>query len=228
MRDFDEHVWKLVTELAQQERHFNGVQHHYRLLASTWLLAMFGGTGFALSTQALGVPPALVVAVLGLAGAIGITQLWNLDIRVYHQLLDSCFVQGLKLEREHPWLPQLRSSMLATQADAPAERATPQPVAPSTKGVLARVVWFYVVGNTTALLVALAGTVVFLHQAQVLQSGAMLLLAIAVGIVLMVLWASEMFKHTRSPLLEQWSRPTLPPTVPPRRATHPHDTPPAP
>ena len=207
MRDFDEQVWKVVTELAQQERHFNGVQHHYRLLASTWLLAMFGGIGFALSTQNLGVPSALIVAALGLAGAIGMTQLWNLDIRVYHQLLDSCFVQGLRLEQEHPWLPQLRSSMLSTQTGSAAaivETAVRQPAPPSPKGVLARVVWFYVVGNTTALLISLAGTIVFLRQTQALLSLAMTLTAIVVGVVLIAVWAYEMFRHTRSPLLEEW------------------------
>ena len=98
MKDFDEQVWKVMTELGAAERHFNVLQHQYRLMASTWLLAMFGGVGFALSSERLSVPPELIVSVVGLAGALGVTQLWNLDLRVYHQLLDSCFVEGLKLK----------------------------------------------------------------------------------------------------------------------------------
>ena len=178
---------------------------------------MFGGVGFALSTENLGAPPALIVGVLGLAGAIGITQLWNLDIRVYHQLLDSCFVQGLRLEQEYPWLPQLRSSMLSTQTATYAEPEAQVTPSLSPKGVLARVVWFYVVGNTSALLISLAGMLVFLTQTDLLSSLIMLFTAIGLGFILIGLWTYEMFRHTRSPLLEQWSNQALQPTPLKRR-----------
>lgn len=210
MKDFDEQVWKLVTELAQEERHFNGVQHHYRILASTWLLALFGGIGFVLSTKDLSVPPGLIVWLLGLAGAIGITQLWNLDIRVYHQLLDSCFVQGLKLEQEHLWLPQVRSSMLLTQSNGVS--LSVNVTTPSPKGVLSRVVWFYVVGNTAALLASLAGMAVFLQQQALSISPIMIHISIVVGVILIGIWDYEMFRHTRSPLLEKWTNTTQQPT----------------
>ena len=169
---------------------------------------MFGGIGFALSAEHLGIPPGLTVWVLGLAGAVGITQLWNLDIRVYHQLLDSCFVQGLKLEREHPWLPQVRSGMLSTQSRGTSvnvkstarERPSPNP-----RGVLARVVWFYAVGNTAALLAALSGMAVFLHDLAPSISQILIPSSIAVGVIVVGVWDYEMFRHTRSPLLEEWA-----------------------
>jgi len=220
MRDFDEQVWKLVTELGKEERHFNQVQHQYRLLASTWLLAMFAGVGFALSKQDLTIPAELIVSVLGLAGAIGITQLWNLDIRVYHQLLDSCFVQSLKLEREYPWLPQLRSSMLSSQTQglsASAKETSQQHPSPNPKGVLARVVWFYITGNTVALLIAVVGLTMSFHQRNVLTSPLLTLGLIAVEVILIFLWNYEIYRHTRSPLLEEWSNHALQPTPQERR-----------
>lgn len=207
MEDFDEDVWKIVTELGQEERHFNAVQHHYRLLASTWLLAMFGGIGFALAAEGLSVPPELIVLLLGLACATGITQLWNLDIRVYHQLLDSCFVQGLELERRYPWLPRFRSSMMASQTrgSTAAEETAPKTSPPTPKGVLARVVWFYIVGNSVSLLVALAGAILLLRRSVPLPPALLVGVAV-VGLVIIAIWGYEMFRRTRSPLLEQWSR----------------------
>jgi hypothetical protein len=220
MRDFDEQVWKLVTELGQEERHFNQVQHQYRLLASTWLLAMFAGVGFALSKQNLNIPAELIVSVVGLSGGIGITQLWNLDIRVYHQLLDSCFVQGLKLEQEYPWLPQLRSSMLSTQSQGPSASATEaaqKRSPPSSQGVLARVVWFYIVSNTVALLIAMVGIAVFLYQLQLSTAPMITLGLILVGAILIAVWDYELYRHTRSPLIEEWANQALQPTPQERR-----------
>ena len=56
---------------------------------------MFGGIGCSFSNENLIILSGLVVLVLGIACAIGITQLWKLDIHVvYHQLFDSCFIHG--------------------------------------------------------------------------------------------------------------------------------------
>ena len=204
---FDEGVWKVIVELGQNERHFNQLQHQYRMMASTWLLAMFGATGFAFSQEHLSVPRELVVAIIGLAAAVGVTQLWNLDLRVYHQLLDSCFVEGLRLERACPWLPQMRSRMIGTQTPDSGQRSVPLPPAspdarPSRPaGVLARVVWFYMVGVSVALLTMFIGFGLSLGPA---ASDTRLLGLAATAVTVIGLWDFEMYRQTTSPALDAW------------------------
>jgi len=111
-----ERVWKLVTEIGVQERHFNGLQSTYRYMASAWLLATFGAMGFALTQKiAVAIDYELLLAGMALAGCAGIVLLWILDMLVYQRLLDACFVEGLILEKQHSWLPSLRSNMIASQ-----------------------------------------------------------------------------------------------------------------
>jgi len=109
MDGFDEHVWKIVQELGNEERHFNQLQNQYRTLASAWILAMFAGVQYVLTSWGkLPLPSEAILAAIGLAGAVGMALLWNLDIRVYHQLLEACFVEGLKLEAKSSWLLRVR------------------------------------------------------------------------------------------------------------------------
>jgi len=187
MDSFDKDVWAIVTEVSENERHFNNLQHNYRALASTWLLAMFAGIGYVLTAKDLPFTPQPVIAFLGLAGVCGITLLWNLDLRVYHQLLESYFVEGLKLEKNNNWLPRTRLSMMETQDGEPI-------------GVLARVVWFYVIGNTVALVVAGGATALWVNQSSQILS------IIGVTALVVVSWGYIIIKYTRSPLLEAWVR----------------------
>jgi hypothetical protein len=79
-------VWNMFTELSVYERHFNDLQHNYRVMCSTWILAAFAGIGFILATkdvEAL-LPRELLVYFLSVAAAAGTTLLWTLDLRVYH------------------------------------------------------------------------------------------------------------------------------------------------
>jgi fucose 4-O-acetylase-like acetyltransferase len=187
MENFDEDVWQMVTEFGEYERHFNKLQHNYRALASTWLLAMFAGIGYVLTAKDLPFIPQPIIAFLGLAGACGMTLLWNLDLRVYHQLLESCFVEGLKLEKKYSWLPQTWLNMMETQDGKP-------------KGVLARVVWFYVIGNTVALLVSGAAAALWAKQTSEIIA------IIGITALVVVFLGYFIFKNTRSPLLEAWVR----------------------
>lgn len=190
MKAFDENIWKLVQEIGEHERHFNEVQHQYRALASGWVLAMFAGVQFVLTKWGLlPVSSEVLLASLGLGGAVGITQLWNLDIRVYHQLLEAHFVEGLRLEEENPWLPQVRSGMLRSQD-------------PGDRGVLGRVVWFYLVANSVALLIAAVGLILAVLD---LGLGAPAATATGMlGLAGMLLWNRDLSRQTRSPLLKAW------------------------
>jgi hypothetical protein len=131
-------VWSLVQELSLAERHFNEMETRYRALASTWLLAAFAGIGFVASRSQLGIKLShwLIIAIIGLAGTIGILLLWNLDLLVYHQLLDVNFEEARRLEDMYSWLPRTRSRMV---------QLMPGP------GVLRRVVLFYMGGVDTLL-----------------------------------------------------------------------------
>ncbi len=124
-------IWTIYNDLAKTEQHFNGLQAQYRVLASTWLLAAFGATGFVLSTSLQGVPAAPVVAGIGLAASAVICLLWMLDLLVYHRLLDAAFVEALQMERLHPWLPKVRTNMWDSQKG---------------RGVRVRVRLFYLIG----------------------------------------------------------------------------------
>jgi len=112
--DFDE-VWQIIKEIGTSERHFNGLQHQYRVLASTWILAVFAAAGFILiNNEAISnvLPIEIAISGLALVGAVGITLLWIIDLRVYQLLLRDYFDAGVKLEQEHTWLPQIRTRML--------------------------------------------------------------------------------------------------------------------
>jgi hypothetical protein len=104
----------MIAEIGNQERAFNTLEASYTALASTWLLATFAGVGFILTNQPrLPVPIEVVILGLGLAGAIGITLVWVIDVLVYHTLLDAAWWAGLAVEIEHPEIAPVRTLMYA-------------------------------------------------------------------------------------------------------------------
>jgi len=147
-REEFENVWDVFKELGLEERHFNELESGYRTLASTWLLAAFGAVGFVITKSAVDIPidRFLIIAGIGLAASIGVFLLWNLDLMVYHQLLAACFTAGLLLEQKYSWLPAIRTNMMARMRG---------------KGVLPRVIWFYVAGNTVSLAISALGLTVW-------------------------------------------------------------------
>ena len=110
---------------------------------------------------------------IAVAGSLGITLLWVVDLLVYHRLLDSNFVEGLILEEQYPWLPPIRSNMMRTQMG---------------QGVLFCVVLFY--SGTIMLLVIIAGGALSLWLgkqvlwAAVISFSVSLLLALLLGYVI--------------------------------------------
>lgn len=111
-------IIQLVNHIGDQEKHFNGLETQYRLLASTWLLASLGAIGFLLKDDKsswLNSNKLYLIGAIGLVGSLGIMLLWILDIRVYHKLLHSVFIRGVLLELQYPWLPKIRTDMLLSQ-----------------------------------------------------------------------------------------------------------------
>ena len=105
-------------------------------MASTWLLAVFGGIGFVLANK-IG-PWLLYTAMIGFLGSIRIMLLWIIDLRVYQQLLNAAFSEGLKLENEYKWLPRIRNNMIDTI---------------ETGSVSVNISWFYVLDVCGTLLI---------------------------------------------------------------------------
>ncbi len=125
-------AWDVLKELGASERHFNSLETEYRKLASIWLLAAFAGMGFILKKNPqLAVPREIALVAIGLAASIGIFLLWIVDLLVYHQLLDACFMQAKEIERKYKLeLPQVRLSMENTQGGG--------------KVVTTRLRWYYI------------------------------------------------------------------------------------
>lgn len=136
-------VWGLVVEIGISERHFDSLQQAYRALASSWLLATFAGAGFVLKDwhDPGSLERTVLLGSIGLLGGVGIVLLWMIDLLVYHSLLDAFFVEGLHLEETYPWLPQVRSNMMRIQ---------------DGKGVIPRVVLFYVISSAVLFLLSVA------------------------------------------------------------------------
>ena len=136
-----ENAWKIYTHIREIENQFNALQSTYRSLASTWLLATFAGVGFVLTKT---VDPffdeAVIISLIGLAGGVGVSLLWLIDVMVYQKLLHAAFHSGVRLEQRYPWLPPIRLAMKRTQIKGQARH---------------RFVWFYIAGVTMPLLMSL-------------------------------------------------------------------------
>ncbi len=142
-------VLALLNHIGDQEKHFNGLETQYRLLASTWLLASFGAIGYAHSNIERIDDRWLVTGLIGVAGGIGISLLWVLDSQVYHRLLSCVFLQGVLLEQEHDWLPRIRTDMLMSQ---------------ETGDVTSRTANYYISSAGFELVVATAGFTMYLES----------------------------------------------------------------
>lgn len=105
-------VWDVVKHTYDIEHHFNTLEIQYRILASHWLLGALAGIGFILvSTPELPFNKLWLVVVIACTSAVGIFQLWRMDIVVYQRLLRATFNEGLKLEDRYQFLPRIKSGM---------------------------------------------------------------------------------------------------------------------
>lgn len=106
-----EHYWKL----GEAEQRFNETQAGIRTLASGWLLASIGAIAVMLKAGGDGkwiIAPELIVVIIATLGCLGLAILWVMDQLVYHRLLNSIFLVGLRLEYADSTLPPIRSMMM--------------------------------------------------------------------------------------------------------------------
>lgn len=178
-------AFKIFSHLSEREEHFNKLETNYRLLASTWLLASLGAIGFILikaDKESLPFDAWIIVSSICIVSSIGIFLLWILDLRVYHQLLVSVFVEGVILEHQFRWLPQIRNNMISSMDGG---------------DVTKRVVLYY--SFTISLLLAICGLSLTMISQN--TSGLSLpliitvFLVIIVGVNLFMIWRSNI--HTK-------------------------------
>jgi hypothetical protein len=108
-----EHYWKL----AEAERGFNSSQAGVRTLASAWLLVGAGAIGILLQQQgntAWLLPRTLLIVLAATLTTAGMATLWVLDQLIFHRLLNSVFLVGLKMEADNPSLPPIRAMMMVS------------------------------------------------------------------------------------------------------------------
>lgn len=109
-----ERYWKL----SEIEERFNSSSGGIRGLASAWLLASLGAIGWIFSAynpEIWPLPMGFLAIVVMTLGNIGITTLWVMDQLVFHRLLNSVFLVGLKIEKDDCEIPPIRSIMMKTQ-----------------------------------------------------------------------------------------------------------------
>ena len=103
--------WKL----SEMEERFNSSSAGIRTLASGWLLAAFAALGWLLDPSkpsSWAVPLGLLLIAVCVLGVVGVATLWVLDQLVFHRLLNSVFLVGLKMESAEPALPPIRALMM--------------------------------------------------------------------------------------------------------------------
>jgi hypothetical protein len=109
-----ENYWKL----SDMEQRFNSSSAGIRTLSSAWILGALAALGWLLEPARAALRWDLPVGLL--AGSVcalataGIATLWVLDQLVFHRLLNSVFLVGLRMEAANPSLPPLRSMMMKT------------------------------------------------------------------------------------------------------------------
>jgi hypothetical protein len=109
----EKHIYDYYALLQENEHHFNRLQAGYRKMASGWLLAVFAGVGFVLSDlpDHMESFTFLFIALIFLAGAIGIFLLSIIDLKVYHPLLEANTEVGERLEEKYIFLPKIHQTM---------------------------------------------------------------------------------------------------------------------
>lgn len=103
--------WKIEAS----ERHFNNIQAGIRGVASGWLLSAFGAIAVVIqksNSVEWWIQPDLIIMTICAMASLGLLILWIMDQLVYHRLLNSFFLLGLKYEYDHPDIPPVHTAMI--------------------------------------------------------------------------------------------------------------------
>jgi len=107
-------IYGMYCNYIREIKHYDSIQTHFRLLASTILLAAFAAIGFVFSTRMSALPfeRSFVVLIIMAISSVTLIIFWNIDLVFYEKQLVSHFAEALKLENENDWLPKVHHNML--------------------------------------------------------------------------------------------------------------------
>lgn len=109
-----ESYWKL----SEMEERYNSSSGGIRTLASAWILGSLGAMGWLFSSYnpvKWPLPLGFLLVTVMTLGNVGMITLWVMDQLVFHRLLSSVFLVGLKIEKDDQEIPPIRSMMMKTQ-----------------------------------------------------------------------------------------------------------------
>lgn len=107
-------AYGLYSNVISQIKHFDNLQTYFRGLASSFSLGAFAAFGFLLSGNNHVEPfsAALPIVVVMMIGLLTVMAMWDLDLVFYERLQSSNLAEAIRLEKAHPWLPQIHSESL--------------------------------------------------------------------------------------------------------------------
>ncbi|TET67939.1 MAG: hypothetical protein E3J56_12105 [Candidatus Aminicenantes bacterium] len=113
-------LYEKYQQIKEYEHRFNTIESEIRKLASGWLLVALGAIAFIVrgaylkngGTSSLMMDPKILISIVCLMANFGLLILWILDQMVYHRLLNSVFLLGLRMEYLHDNLPPIRTLMM--------------------------------------------------------------------------------------------------------------------
>lgn len=107
-------IIKTDRSLRKVESHYGIVQVKFKEYAVMWFLVTFAAAGLVLFTkqEQLPIPFYVLICFIGLVSFLGIVAFAIHDFMISKRSADVAFFEGLKLEKEFPWLPQCRHNLL--------------------------------------------------------------------------------------------------------------------
>ena len=111
-------MFALHVHLIQFELHLDSVINKYKTISLFWLLATYVAIGFMFSVEAKGIEINQLIATSAvcLFGIIGLSSLWFIDIHILHKFWGAFFIEGIKMEKKHPFLLRVGGSSLSLDA----------------------------------------------------------------------------------------------------------------
>lgn len=107
-------ILKNYQLLQKAEIQFSNLQYKYRQYAIYWFMGVFASYGFFMSSNVFIIPlnQIFILTCISIAGSIGLTLLWSIDILIYQKLLNGVFIQELEMEAKYDFIPQIRHKMI--------------------------------------------------------------------------------------------------------------------
>lgn len=113
----DLHIFGIYTKTLDRISHFIILQMKFRTIGMTALFGVIAAIGFFFSSKSapISIDSRWVVLVTCVMGVLVTTVFGLIDLVFYENLLLGNFIDALKIEREHNWIPPTHLIMLNEQ-----------------------------------------------------------------------------------------------------------------